>query len=714
VRDQRPGGQPSDRFGSIPDVQPQLSELRTGRVRGRYYRENFAQGGLELVQTIPELVTNADAAIEAGGRPHGRIRLSFAAPDPEFVRTWREYTRALRVPALRGWSHELRCTDDGVGVNAATVDARLGALGVTPDHVGQRGLFGRGLRDVWLAQGAGRIQGVRDGRAVESWFFPAPGDDPYAFVHVRDAPTTEADLLQLDVDVSGTEVTVPLATTQLPPWSRLRSLVGHLVQLRPVLEDLTRELWLELPGAASFLVTDPSPEPDPQRPVLFDGEVVVAGGISAQIVVWRSASAIPLSPQRATRRGGLLIRSGRAAHETTLVGHESRPGARHLFGEVRCAAIEELQRDALESPRPQVVVKVDRSGLNEHHPMVQRLYAAIDRVVRPIVEAEERRAGAHRLSATKPVAARDAVGLRAINDVLKRAFDSPGSRGLLRGTAESKFPPSPPDEGQPGASEHREPLPRSEEETEPAVLRFARSPLRLHPGEQRGASLLIDPARVAPGTAVTITSDRGIAWRPWGEAVVPAPQPSGWSRLSGTVRARVTTEPGSRLTITAQADTHSAALEVLIVRHRAAGWVREIARKDEDAEVEAEFDPETGVVTVYEGRKEFRTLERAARRAGFSKRRIREYLPYRMLEVEVAANAVYAWAAREVIAQRVGEHATDGPAYAEAVRLEAQALRYRAHDKLMRAFLEPEVFEGGVRVDRAERPDVQASLLDDN
>jgi hypothetical protein len=197
-----------------------------------------------------------------------------------------------------------------------------------------------------------------------------------------------------------------------------------------------------------------------------------------------------------------------------------------------------------------------------------------------------------------------------------------------------------------------------------------------------------------------------------GEAVVPARQPSGWSRLSGTVRARVTTEPGLRLTITAQAGTESAALEVLIVRHRTAGWVREIARKDEDAEVEAEFDPETGVVTVYEGRKEFRTLERAARRAGFSKRRIREYLPYRMLEVEVAANAVYAWAAREVIAQRVGEHATDGPAYAEAVRLEAQTLRHRAHDKLMQAFLEPEVFEGGVRVVRVQPTEAQAMLLD--
>src|SRR5205823_11729211 len=99
-----------------------------------------------------------------------------------------------------------------------------------------------------------------------------------------------------------------------------------------------------------------------------------------------------------------------------------------------------------------------------------------------------------------------------------------------------------------------------------------------------------------------ITCDRGLYWKPPGDPVVPEPQQVGWSRLSGVVRARVSTEPGSRLAITVTAAGHSATLEVLIVRHHASGWVREIARKDEDAEIEAEFDPETGVVTVYEGR----------------------------------------------------------------------------------------------------------------
>jgi hypothetical protein len=76
--------------------------------------------------------------------------------------------RSLRLPALRTWRCELVCSDNGEGVDADVVDQRLGALGVLPEQKGQRGLFGRGLRDVWLAQGGGRIQGVRGERAVES------------------------------------------------------------------------------------------------------------------------------------------------------------------------------------------------------------------------------------------------------------------------------------------------------------------------------------------------------------------------------------------------------------------------------------------------------------------------------------------------------------------------------------------------------------------
>src|SRR3954453_9116773 len=166
------------------------SKLRHGRVRGRYFRENFAQAGIDLTQIIPELVTNADAAIAAAESERGRIQLRVGRADPGFLQAWRAALRTLRLPALRSWRYELVCSDDGEGVDAELFAQRLGALGVVPESEGQRGLFGRGLRDVWLAQGGGRIQGIRGGRAVEAWFFPARGDEPFAYVHALDAEAT--------------------------------------------------------------------------------------------------------------------------------------------------------------------------------------------------------------------------------------------------------------------------------------------------------------------------------------------------------------------------------------------------------------------------------------------------------------------------------------------------------------------------------------------
>ena len=703
-------------------------DLRIGQARGRYFRENFAQGGVDLVQIIPELVTNADAAISASGRDLGRIVLRFAPADPAFLKLWRERLSPLRSPALLDWAHELSCTDDGEGVDAQLIDQRLGALGVLPPSRGQRGLFGRGLRDVWLAQGAGRIEGVREGRMVESWFFPAPGDDPYAFVHVREGAAGRKDLDALGLTTSGTRVTVPLADPRLPTGGRLRTLVSQLVQLRPVLEDPARELYLELPGTPLELVTYPAPNPDPERPVLFDDEIEISAGVTARVTVRLSAEPLSAGFSRATRRGGLTIYSGRAAHETTLAGQEGRPGARHIYGEVVCEQIEVLQRRALNAPRPELVVRVDRSGLNELHPMVRRLYAAIDRVLGPIVSEEERRASRNLIGATRALTARDQVGLRALNDALKGAFDHPGSTGAESGTSPTRYAPitDPDQEPEPesdagtdlapnGAGEaghHDPPAEVGEVPTRPALF-FKQSPIRLHPGESRTVTILADPFQVPAGSAIEIQTDAGLSMSLRANEL-PNPGVRGLSAVAGSVRARVTVEPGSRLTVTATAGEHAAVLEIVIVRHRASGWVREIARKDEDAIVEAEFDPETGTVTVYEGRKEFRELERAARRGGYSKKRVAEYVPFRMLEVEAAANAVYAWAAEQILARRLpDERPSDPGEYAAAVRHEQQTLRHRAHHKLMLAFHEAEVFDGNVTLNRPVAAKSRQLQLDD-
>src|SRR5262249_53932384 len=141
------------------------------------------------------------------------------------------------------------------------------------------------------------------------------------------------------------------------------------------------------------------------------------------------------------------------------------------------------------------------------------------------------------------------------------------------------------------AGEEHAPVVAAMPHAEPPPLRFKQTPIRLHPAEQRTVSLLFDPTRIAPGTPVTIVGDPGISVSLWRHDV-PQPGTRGWSRVSGRVRARASTQPGARLSVIAEAGGYDAELVVLIVSHRGSGWVREIARKDEDAQIEAEFDPE--------------------------------------------------------------------------------------------------------------------------
>jgi hypothetical protein len=59
-----------------------------------------------------------------------------------------------------------------------------------------------------------------------------------------------------------------------------------------------------------------------------------------------------------------------------------------------------------------------------------------------------------------------------------------------------------------------------------------------------------------------------------------------------------------------------------------------------------------------------------------------------------------------------GERAIDLADYARAVRFEAQSLRHRAYERLMRAFLDPEVFDGAVRLGDEPPVATKGSLLE--
>ena len=211
-----------------------------------------------------------------------------------------------------------------------------------------------------------------------------------------------------------------------------------------------------------------------------------------------------------------------------------------------CDALEELQRAALDSPRPQVVVKVDRSGLNEHHPVVQRLHAAIERVLRPIVAAEERRAGAHLVRARRAIAGarrgRPARAQRRAARARSTRPAAPASSAAERrrhAAARRRVPSGEP--SAPSAPARR----RHATRRSTGALRFKQSPVRLHPGRAARRVAARSTRRASrPARRSTVAADAGLRLKLLGEPVVPEPNRRGWSRMTGTLRARVSVEPG--------------------------------------------------------------------------------------------------------------------------------------------------------------------------
>ena len=249
--------------------------------------------------------------------------------------------------------------------------------GSSPSSTDQRGLFGRGLRDVWLAQGGGRIQGVRAGRAVETWFFPAAGDEPYVYAHVLDGPATPAVRRDLGIDRDGTRVTVPLAERRLPPNARLRTLVADLVQLAadPRGSRARAASWSSRMSRSQLIAPLPArARPRAASPLRRRGP----GSTRHQRADRRSTSraADPAQPftRHAPRRARRPLGTGGARDDARRArGPPRRPApvrrglaARRSSG---CSGRRSTRRGRRSSSR------VDRSGLNETHPLVRQLYA---------------------------------------------------------------------------------------------------------------------------------------------------------------------------------------------------------------------------------------------------------------------------------------------------------------------------------------------------
>lgn len=640
----------------------------------RYFVHTAKNSIVGVVQILGEAISNADEAITRrasrdGKLDRGEINVRYK-PD----------------------TTELSITDNGDGMTASIMEYRLRNVGANPQTDARRAFFHRGIREVFLAMGGGEILSVGrdgDGKMVFSHaiFDPERG----MAIITRDRPITRD--VRFDIGIptgTGTRVVVPMARfADAKPreyeFGAIESALRECVQVRAVMMDANRRVQLhyatepvkrvrfEYPHALDLI---------PTTEIQVDGE-------PATLWACVAPKALPGGRSRQTRLYGILVRGERAAYEVCL-GDKLRmhPAMQRVFGELQVNGIEELQRQADQEGSSALVYQPDRSGLNAEHPLVEAIYSALDETLLPLVSALEGQPEAKRVS---PDMRRQLQKLaKLINHAVrteKQIGDAPdaeggkraiGSESLDDETSDDDTAPSlPPQDADPmdGATG-----------PDPAdAVRFAQNRLFVDAGQRREVKVMFSDALVGADVELAHSDDEIITDARLSDGTVPE---SGVLDLTIEAGAAEGRHPLS-VTATVGEDSFTAEMAVHVRFPRASGFISQIVPSEIDNPTgSALWDPATGVVTVFTGRREFKDAERSAR---LHKAEPWKFPPYRQLVVESVREAALTRAAErraEVLWDDLSAAEQREPMrFHELVSGEFQALDYELRPKLHRTFM---------------------------
>lgn len=177
--------------------------------------------------------------------------------------------------------------------------------------------------------------------------------------------------------------------TAHPRRDRIRQRLQYAVQLRDIMSNPNRKVKLEYGDDPVVNLVYERPRHMKTHPAV-DVDVKGYPGL-AHVVVEEVTEPFQEDQNDPCRQGGLLIRSGHAVHEATLLKFESNPYAGYFLGSVQWETIDDLSRgfdDAEDRGLPvdpannMQIIRADRRGLNYQHPAAQALRAAVESVLR--------------------------------------------------------------------------------------------------------------------------------------------------------------------------------------------------------------------------------------------------------------------------------------------------------------------------------------------
>ena len=339
--------------------------------------------GRDVVRALVEMITNASDSYSRLER-RGITVDGLVEVAAERVRSG-EYNRII-------------VRDQAEGMRRAAVEERILQAGARTSEVGDRGVQGRGAKDIAFF-GKARYESIKDG-----WYAHVLIDGGLRYEDLYERPATPEDYERLGMQASGngTQVTLNIRRRQhsVPRHDNLARRLSQNVQLRAIMMGDTRFVTLADLGRADVVPETLRYLPPSDRTMVKSVDVSIDGVPEAtgSLVIYKCAE--PLEDDRTMdRHSGVVVDDGSGIHEATYFALEGRAGALSFSGWLRCPYIRTLQDrydDAIAADKPTddpnnpiPIIARTRTGLSRDHPFTSKLAAFVEKHLRPLVDEEE-------------------------------------------------------------------------------------------------------------------------------------------------------------------------------------------------------------------------------------------------------------------------------------------------------------------------------------
>lgn len=399
-----------------------------GREKRR--QTNKAVGG-SFLKTVTELLTNADSAVKRHlGLAHGAglvdlilslkpgDRLDTAALKRSLPKRHegRIVVQVLSKQHGRFPGRTCQVIDYGPGMTEPELDKNFGDYAKAKAK-GQRtrSLFGRGALDVFLyhsnqhrddgADTAAHVFSVKGGALSHCWIYwgrDIKGEEDSIIETESLGPATAAVLkkhsLPSDLTRSGTVVRFLLADgTRIPHEDKLLPSLSNFYMLRLIAADPSMQVMMQRFRSDGWYEERLTYDFDLGTVLLRTHDVFEhdrLGKIPVDILVARSDRKMTYDPVNYDRRenGLVFVDDDDAVLDLTLLPEfDKNPLLSRLYGVVRLTGIRASLEALLEAQRPEAVLSETREGFDTKNEIAQALFALVERHVKPIYEAEEKR-----------------------------------------------------------------------------------------------------------------------------------------------------------------------------------------------------------------------------------------------------------------------------------------------------------------------------------